>query len=230
MLSILKRLPLLLVLYVMLAVLVTFVQVGALRFHDPHSTAWMRMRARQARAQGKPLVIRQTWVPLSELPRTLPRAVIAAEDEKFYTHHGFDWDALRQAYELNERKERVKRGGSTITQQLAKNLFLSPSRSYLRKAREAVITAVMELLLPKERILELYLNCIEYGPGVFGVEEGAKHHFGVSARRLSLEQSCTLAAIIPAPLRYRVAGSYVQRRAAAIAQIIGGVRAVPDSL
>jgi monofunctional biosynthetic peptidoglycan transglycosylase len=209
------------------ALLVTVAQAALLTIHNPHTTAWMRLRARQARAAGKELTIRQTWLPLTEIPRALQTAVIAAEDEKFYEHHGFDWEALKEAYALNDEKERIKRGGSTITQQLAKNLYLSPRRSYVRKLREAVITVSMELLLSKDRILELYLNCIEFGPGVFGVEEGARYHFGLSARRLSLDQSCRLAAIIPAPLRYRINGNYVSRRAAILAQIVGGPAAVP---
>jgi len=211
------------------ALLVTVAQVALLTIHNPHTTAWMRLRARQARAAGKELAIRQTWIPLREIPRALQKAVIAAEDEKFYEHHGFDWEALKEAYALNDETERIKRGGSTITQQLAKNLYLSPRRSYVRKIREAVITTTMELLLSKDRILELYLNCIEFGPGVFGVEEGARYHFGLSARQLSLDQSCRLAAIIPAPLRYRVNGSCVSRRAAMLAQIVGGPAAVPPT-
>jgi monofunctional biosynthetic peptidoglycan transglycosylase len=208
------------------ALLVTVAQVGLLTIHNPHTTAWMRLRAKQARAAGREPTIRQTWIPLREIPRALQKAVIAAEDEKFYEHHGFDWEALKEAYALNDERERIKRGGSTITQQLAKNLYLSPRRSYIRKVREAVIAVTMELLLSKDRILELYLNCIEFGPGVFGVEEGARYHFGVSAQRLSLDQSCRLAAVIPSPLRYRVSGNYVSRRAAILAQIVGGPAAI----
>jgi len=216
--------------YLLVAALVTtFVQVLVLRWHDPQNTAWMRMRLRQAKEQGKELAIHHTWVPLKQIPASMRAAVIAAEDDGFYNHHGFDWDAMRKAAELNEKKERIKRGGSTITQQLAKNLYLSPSRSYWRKGREAVITVFMELFLPKDRILELYLNSIEFGPGIFGVEEAAKHYFNVPARQLSLYQSCLLAAIIPAPLRYRTGGSYVNQRATNIARIIGGANAVPDT-
>lgn len=220
-----------LLIYVMVAALVTtFVQVLVLRWHDPQTTAWMRMRVRQAKAQGKELQIRHTWVPLKQIPATMRWAAIAAEDGNFYQHHGFDWEAIQKANELNEKKERIKRGGSTITQQLAKNLYLSPARSYWRKGREAVITGFMELLLPKERILELYLNSIEFGPGIFGVEEAARHYFGVSARQLSLDQSCQLAAIIPSPLHYKIGGSYVNHRAGNIARIIGGASAVPDTM
>jgi monofunctional biosynthetic peptidoglycan transglycosylase len=221
---------LLLTVYVIIATLVTtFVQVLLLRWHDPKTTAWMRMRVREAKAQGKDLQIHHTWIPLKAISPPMKAAVVAAEDDGFYQHHGFDWDAMRKAHELNEKKERIKRGGSTITQQLAKNLYLSPSRSYWRKGREAVITAFMELLLPKDRILELYLNSIEFGPGVFGIEEAARHYFNISARQLSLYQCCQLAAIIPSPLRYRTGGSYVNRRAGNIARIIGGGNAVQDS-
>ncbi|MDD5088310.1 MAG: monofunctional biosynthetic peptidoglycan transglycosylase [bacterium] len=221
MLRFLKRLPLLLGLYLLLSVAVTVVQVAVLAVHNPQTTAFMRQRAREAKAAGKPLAVKHTWIPLKDMPKVLPKAVIAAEDETFYEHRGFDWQAMREAWEVNEKKERVKRGGSTITQQLAKNLFLSSKRSYVRKAREAAITWVMELVLPKDRILELYLNSIEWGPGVFGAEEGARYHFGISARRLTAKQACILTAIIPAPRRYRPSGPYVQRRAAQIARIIG---------
>ena len=216
-----KRLVLLLVGLFLLVVAVTTLRVVLLRYHNPKVTEWMRLRARQAKAQDKPLVIKQTWVPLSTIPKSVQQAVIAAEDENFWTHHGIDWEAIRKAYERNEKAGKVRAGGSTITQQLAKNLYLSPGRSYLRKAREAWITYTLELILPKERILELYLNLVEFGPGIFGVEEAAKYHFGISARRLSTYQSCLLAAILPAPLRYRVTGNYVSRRAATIQRIIG---------
>jgi monofunctional glycosyltransferase len=217
-----RKLLLLIVIGLILVAGVTVTQVAVLRFHDPESTAWMRMRVRQAREKGKDLTIKHTWVPLSAMPRYLKLAVVAAEDDKFFQHHGFDWDAMQKAYELNERRERIKRGGSTITQQLAKNVYLSPSRSYLRKTREAFITFLMEWLLPKDRILELYLNSIEFGPGVFGAEEGARYHFGTTVRQLNLDQCCRLVAIIPSPLRYKASGAYVTRRADNIAQIIAG--------
>ena len=192
-------------------VLVTCAQVLALRWLEPGSTAWMKMRDRQARgSDGRDLEIRHTWVDLARIPRDLQRAVVLAEDGNFYAHHGFDWEAIRAARERNEREDRVKFGGSTITQQLAKNLFLSPERTWLRKGREAFITATMELLLPKDRILELYLNCDRVRAG--GVRRGGRRAATTSGRRSSSssrDQCCRLAAIIPAPLRYRVGGSYV---------------------
>ena len=204
-----------------LVLLVTMAQVYWLKDHNPGSTAWMRLRKAQAEDLGKKFELKYTWVPMKQLPRHISRAVIAAEDGDFYKHHGFDWNAIKKAYAQNEKTGKIKRGGSTITQQLAKNLYLSPSRSYLRKVREGVITYFLERFLSKERILELYLNCIEFGPGVFGIEEAARHHFGISASKLSLDQACKLAAIIPSPLRYRVTGPYVIKRAGRIRRAVG---------
>jgi len=204
----------------LLSLAVTFAQVWWLKSHNPKSTAWMRMRVDQADDAGKILKIKYTFLPMKQIPQNMKRAAVAAEDGNFYAHNGFDWDAIKKAKLSNEKSGKVKRGGSTITQQLAKNLYLSPTRSYVRKAREGVITLIMERMLTKERILELYLNCIEFGPGVFGVEAAARHHFGISAQNLSREQACKLAAIIPSPLRYKVTGPYVIRRAARIARVM----------
>jgi monofunctional biosynthetic peptidoglycan transglycosylase len=128
--------------------------------------------------------------------------MVAAEDAKFVDHEGFDWEGIQLAIEKNQKKGRVVAGGSTITQQLAKNLFLSPSRSYVRKAEEAVITVMLENMLPKRRILEIYLNVIELGNGVFGAEAAARKYYGVSAGNLSVEQAARLAAIAPNPRFY----------------------------
>ncbi len=217
-----KRLFRALLIAALAAIVLTFVQALLLRWFDPKTTAWMRMREREAHAEGRAYTIRHTWVPLERIPRRVQRAVIEAEDGRFYQHHGFDWDAIRAARARNDRAERIKRGGSTITQQLAKNLYLDGSRTYIRKGREAVITVAMELLLPKQRILELYLNSIEWGPGVFGIEEAARYHFGEDAWQLSLGQACRLASIIPAPLRYRINGEYVDRRADELERLIEG--------
>jgi monofunctional biosynthetic peptidoglycan transglycosylase len=128
--------------------------------------------------------------------------MIAAEDAKFVEHSGFDWDGIQNALDKNEKKGRVVAGGSTITQQLAKNLFLSPAKSYVRKAEEAVVTVLLEAMLPKQRILELYLNVIEWGNGVFGAEAAAQRYFGIPAAQLSAEQAARLAAMAPAPRRF----------------------------
>jgi monofunctional biosynthetic peptidoglycan transglycosylase len=141
-------------------------------------------------------------VPYERVSSQLKRAVVAAEDAKFMDHEGFDWEAISKAIEKNERKGRVVSGASTISQQLAKNLFLSGERSWIRKGQEAVITWMLESALSKRRILELYLNYAEWGEGVFGAEAAARYHFGANAATLSASQSAFLAAILPSPRRY----------------------------
>lgn len=216
------RLLWLLAIGAVLVPLVTALQCAVLLFHNPANTAWMRLRVREAHAEGKTLEIKHHWLDFNVIPLAMKQAVVAAEDERFYQHHGFDWEAMKKALAGNDKSGKIHRGGSTITQQLAKNLFLSPSRSYWRKLREAFITANLELFLSKDRILELYLNSIEFGPGVFGVDAAAEYHFHTTARRLSLDQCCRLAAIIPSPRRYKIYGNYVSRRAATLQRIIAG--------
>jgi monofunctional biosynthetic peptidoglycan transglycosylase len=165
--------------------------------YNPSSTAFMDRYLEKPGAR-----LRHTWVPYHRISEHLKRAVVAAEDAKFLDHEGFDWEAIQQAMEKNERRGRVVAGASTITQQLAKNLFLSGSRSWMRKGQEAAITWMMERMLSKRRILELYLNVAEWGDGVFGAEAAARHHFGVPAAALSPEQALWLAAILPSPRRY----------------------------
>ena len=188
------------------------------RWNPPGETAFMEQRLAEMRVRQPKATIRYQWVPVEKISRRLQRAVIAAEDAKFVEHSGFDWEAIAKAREKNERRGKVAYGGSTITQQLAKNLFLSPDRSYVRKAQEALITVMMEALLPKRRILELYLNVIEWGNGVFGAEAAARRYFGVSAAQLSDEQAARLAAMVPSPRRFeRNPGSeYLDGRVATI--------------
>jgi monofunctional biosynthetic peptidoglycan transglycosylase len=162
----------------------------------------MAQRMGEARAKNPRAELRYQWVPYARISRELKRAMIAAEDAKFVDHEGFDWDGIALALEKNQKKGRVVAGGSTITQQLAKNLFLSPSRSYVRKAEEAAITVLLEAMLPKERIFELYLNVIEWGNGVFGAEAAAQRYFGIPAAQLSAEQAARLAAMAPNPRFY----------------------------
>jgi len=168
----------------------------------PASTAIMERRLEQLRAKNPKAALRHQWVPYESISIQLKRAVVAAEDAKFIEHEGFDWEAIQKAMEKNERKGRVVAGASTISQQLAKNLFLSGARSWPRKAQEAVITAMLEHAMSKRRILELYLNFAEWGEGIFGAEAAARHHFGVSAAALSAQQAAFLAAILPSPRRY----------------------------
>ncbi len=188
------------------------------RWQPPGQTAFMAQRLSELREKDPKATIRFQWVPYERISTHLKRAVIAAEDAKFLEHEGFDWEGIAKAREKNERKGRVVAGGSTITQQLAKNLFLSPSKSYARKVQEAIIALMLEAFLPKRRILELYLNVIEWGNGVFGAEAAAKRYFGVSASQLSAEQAARLAAMIPSPRRFeRNPGSeYLDGRVATI--------------
>jgi monofunctional glycosyltransferase len=166
--------------------------------YAPARTAFMERYAEQAGA--KP--VRYTWVPYARISEHLKRSVVAAEDARFLDHEGFDWEAIQKAMEKNERRGRVVAGASTISQQLSKNLFLSGSRSWLRKAQEAAITWMMERTMSKRRILELYLNVAEMGEGIFGAEAAARHHFGVPASALNPQQAAWLAAILPSPRRY----------------------------
>jgi monofunctional biosynthetic peptidoglycan transglycosylase len=170
--------------------------------HDPALTAFMQARLERMREKHPAAVLRHRWVPYSRIAQSLKRAVIAAEDAKFVGHEGFDWEAIQSAIERNEARGRVVAGASTISQQLAKNLFLSPQRSWWRKGQEAAITLMLESTLSKRRILEMYLNVAEWGDGVFGAEAAARHHFGIAAAELSAEQAAWLAAVLPSPLRY----------------------------
>jgi monofunctional biosynthetic peptidoglycan transglycosylase len=162
----------------------------------------MERRIAELREKDPKAKLAHQWVPYERISTQLKRAVVAAEDAKFVGHEGFDWEAISKAIEKNERKGKVVAGASTISQQLAKNLFLSGERSWVRKGQEAVITWMLETALSKQRILELYLNYAEWGEGVFGAEAGARHHFGVSAAALGPQQAAFMAAILPSPRRY----------------------------
>ncbi|HSL04945.1 MAG TPA: monofunctional biosynthetic peptidoglycan transglycosylase [Nitrospiraceae bacterium] len=182
--------------------LFTMPDVSILRATNPTVTALMEARQAQAAAQGHTFGRQWTWVPLSRISPSLRHAVVAAEDASFFTHEGFDWEGIKEAAKYNLEAGEFKRGGSTITQQLAKNLYLSPERSLFRKAREALITRSLEHHLKKERILELYLNVAEWGQGIYGAEAAARHHFKKSARDLTADEGAWLAAILPSPRRY----------------------------
>jgi len=176
--------------------------VSALRTTNPTVTALMEARRTQAKAKGHTIERHWTWVPLSRISPSLRQAVVEGEDASFFTHEGFDWEGIKDAALYNLEAGKLKRGGSTITQQLAKNLYLSSERSLLRKAREALITRALEQHLTKERILELYLNVAEWGQGVYGAEAAARHHFKKSSRDLTADEAAWLAAILPSPRRY----------------------------
>jgi monofunctional glycosyltransferase len=172
------------------------------RDHPPHQTAFMARRLAELDRAHPHAHLQYRFVPYTRIAASLKRAMIAAEDAKFVEHEGFDWDGMALALEKNEKRGHIVAGGSTITQQLAKNLFLSPSRSYWRKGEEAIITVMLEAILDKQRIFELYLNVIELGNGVFGAEAAARHYFGVSAAQLGREQAARLAAMAPNPRYY----------------------------
>jgi monofunctional glycosyltransferase len=182
--------------------LATLPDVARLTTSNPTTTAVMESRMAASKESGRPAFRTWVWVPLSRISPHLQRAVVAAEDASFFIHEGFDWEGIKDAALHNLEAGEVKRGGSTITQQLAKNLYLSSERSLLRKAREALITRSLEHRLTKERILELYLNVAEWGRGVYGAEAAARHHFGKSASDLTPEEAAWLAAILPSPQRY----------------------------
>ena len=189
------------------------------RFIPPPVTPLMVIRAVEGRG------LDHRWRSMDKISPALPRALIAAEDAKFCEHRGFDFEALQKAYENNESGRKI-RGGSTISQQTAKNVFLWPGRSYVRKGLEAWFTVLIETFWGKKRIMEVYMNSIEYGSGIYGAEAAAQRYFGVSADKLTPAQSARLAAILPSPLKWKVIkpGKYVAKRTKKIGKASGAVR------
>ncbi len=194
--------------------------VAGLADRWPEKTALMELRERQWKDSGVVVEVRWKPVPMSRISENLRKTVLVGEDDKFYSHNGFDMDAIQHAIQEAKEKGKVKRGASTITQQLAKNLYLSPKKSFSRKAKEALYTLALEHFLTKDRIFELYLNVIEWGKGVYGAEAAAQTYFGVSASQLDLDQSARLAAVLPKPLKVSPVGSnrFMQNRKAIILQ------------
>ncbi len=178
-------------------------QVAWWRQFNPSSTAFMEAGLARLKEKKPDAELKHRWVPYERISFHLKRAVVAAEDSRFLSHRGFDWEGIETAVEKNLRRGRIVAGGSTITQQLAKNLFLSASRNPLRKLQEAAITVMLEQLWSKRRILEVYLNVVEWGNGIYGAEAAARHYFGTSAARLSPAQAAHLAAMLPNPRYYQ---------------------------
>ena len=176
-------------------------ELVAFRWIDPPTTTVQAQRRIEAWLRHKPYKKRFVFVPLDQISPDLQHAVIAAEDGRFYQHHGVDWTEVQKVVDQDLEEGRLGRGGSTITQQLVKNLFLTTNRSLIRKGVEFTLAPAAERLLSKQRILELYLNVIEWGPGVYGAEAAAHSWYGISAARLNREQAARLAALIPSPLR-----------------------------
>ena len=199
-----------------------FPDVSVLKKVNPKKTAFMEYREQKWREEGKAKKIRQQWVPLSQISSYAIKAVIIAEDDKFWRHEGFDFQAMQKALEKDIKKKTFKAGGSTISQQLAKNLYLSPSKNPIRKLKEAILTWRLEQTLSKKRIIELYLNVAEWGDGIFGIELASRHYFGKAASLLTAQESARLAAVLPSPLKYNPVGDskYVVARSERIYQIM----------
>lgn len=172
------------------------------KYHNPVMTSFMSQRLEDMREKDPRAELKRAWVPYERISKHLKRAVVAAEDARFSEHEGFDWEGIQKALEKNQKKGRVVAGGSTLSQQLAKNLFLSGAKTPWRKAEEALITVMLETLLDKRRIFELYLNVAEWGNGVFGAEAAARHYYGIPAASLSAEQAARLAVMLPNPRRF----------------------------
>ncbi len=194
--------------------------VTRLAAENPETTAFMRHREAQWAREGRQRRVVRNWTPLSRISKNAILAVTIAEDDKFWRHDGFDFEGMEQALMANIEKGRAAAGGSTITQQLAKNLWLSPAKNPLRKFKEAILAWRLERALSKKRILELYLNVAEWGDGIFGIEAAARAHFGTTAAGLSAEQAARLAAVLPSPLKWSPAQP--SRGVAARARIILG--------
>lgn len=180
----------------------TFPDIPSLAKTNPTATALIAARAADAKRRGRPFTPLWTWTPLSRISPHLQKAVIVSEDALFFQHEGFDWGGIQDATIRNIKSGKLSRGGSTITQQLAKNLYLSSEKTLWRKVQEALIARSLERRLTKKRILEIYLNVAEWGQGVYGAEAAAQHHFGKPAAKLTAEEAAMLAAMLPAPLRH----------------------------
>ena len=196
--------------------------LAKLKKENPKKTALMEYREKKLREKGRKYRVDQSWVPYSKISPYLIKAVLIAEDDKFWNHEGFDYEGIQKAIEKDLKAKKFKFGGSTITQQLARNLFLSPEKSLTRKISEAVITWRMEKALSKRRILELYLNVAEWGEGIFGAEAASRYYFGKPSSELAPEEAARLAATLPNPRRYRPVGDqqYVINRSNLIYSIM----------
>jgi len=205
-----------------IALYLVYPDVSRLKRERPAKTAFMEYRERQWEKAGLHRRIRQVWVPLSGISPYAVKAVIIAEDDKFWSHEGFDFEAIQKAIEKDLQKRRFKAGGSTISQQLAKNLYLTPAKNPIRKLEEAILTWRLEWNLSKRRIIELYLNVAEWGDGIFGIEAAARHYFGKGAGALTAREAAALAVVLPGPLRYHPVGGgrYVESRTEAVYRIM----------
>lgn len=220
---------------VVIIILITLMLIGLYQFsflirvvwyshYNPSSSAVMRQTLSELRQEDPKATIRYGWVDYDQISNHLKRAVVSSEDANFFEHNGVEWEAIRQAWDYNKQQASQgsdrRRGGSTLTQQLAKNLFLSNKRSYSRKAQELILSLMIEMVMSKQRILELYLNIAQWGAHDFGAQAAAKHYFNTTANKLNTTQSARLAAILPNPIFYDHHGNtaYLQRRTHTISQ------------
>ena len=192
----------------------TILSVVALRFLPVYVTPLMVIRCGEQVKEGRSITLHHHWVPMEKISRHMPVAVMASEDQRFLLHHGFDYDAIQKAAKRNAKGGKNKLGGSTISQQTAKNVFLWPGRSWVRKGLEAYFTALIELIWSKQRIMEVYLNSIEMGDGIYGVDAVAEYHFGTTAANLSRSDCALIAATLPNPRRYssKSPSEYMRKR------------------
>ena len=199
-----------------------FPDVSKLKKENPKKTSFMEYREEEWQKKGKRIEIKQTWIPFSRISPYLVKAVLIAEDDKFWKHEGFDFEAIEKAVEKDIKQKKFKFGGSTISQQLAKNLYLSPSKNPARKIKEAILTWRIEKTLSKKRILELYLNVAEWGEGIFGIGAASFHYYGKPASDLSPEEAARLASVLPNPRKYNPTGTsrYVANRSKIIYNIM----------
>jgi monofunctional glycosyltransferase len=213
-----KRFFVLFLLFVLFYQLWAFLHICWWTKFNPNSTAFMNARLEVMQEKNPAAKLKYKWVDYSKISNHLKRALVASEDSKFKHHEGFDWEGIEKAYEKNIKKGKLVAGGSTISQQLAKNLFLSSSRTPWRKGEEVIITFMLEKMMTKRRILEIYLNVIEWGNGVFGAEAAARHYYNTSAAGLGKTQAAKLAAMVPNPRFYDTHRStrYLNRRTATI--------------
>jgi monofunctional biosynthetic peptidoglycan transglycosylase len=209
-------------LVVPIALCFVYPDVSKLKKENPQKTSFMEYREGQWRDEGKNITIRRQWVPLSRISNNVTKAALIAEDDKFWKHKGFDFDAIEKALEKDLKEKKFKFGGSTITQQLAKNLYLTPSKNPIRKIREAIYTWRLEKSLSKRRILELYLNVAEWGEGIFGIEAAARYYYRKSAAALGPIEAARLVSALPNPRKYNPIGNsgYINNRSRIIYRIM----------
>jgi len=216
------------IVFIILAILMSagfcfiYPNISVLNKENPGKTAFMEYREAEWKRQGRKISIKQIWSPLSRISPYLVKAVLISEDDKFYQHEGFDFDAIEKALEKDIKQKKFRFGGSTISQQLVKNLYLSPSKNLLRKLREAVLTWRLEKTLSKKRILEIYLNVAEWGEGIFGIEAASFHYYGKPASALIPEEAAKLASVLPSPRKHNpaVSSHYVEKRSKIILNIM----------